>query len=185
MAHRYKGPPARQALWGGPAYRRVAQPGRALRSGRRGRRFESSLSDHFVSSTSRSSASVSSRSHFHAAPASAAGVQGMIGCADMRSGRRAGMAAGAPDDWIENLMSLSSVGLGRTTRDRPAWCHGGCRLVEMPFSRHRPRWLGKDTRGITAFWLRRLRRTRLPRRSPACGRLSPRPRPRPEAAGFS
>jgi hypothetical protein len=27
-------------------YRRVAQPGRALRSGRRGRRFESSLSDH-------------------------------------------------------------------------------------------------------------------------------------------
>ena len=27
--------------------RRVAQPGRALRSGRRGRRFESSLSDHF------------------------------------------------------------------------------------------------------------------------------------------
>ena len=29
-------------------YRRVAQPGRALRSGRRGRRFESSLSDHFL-----------------------------------------------------------------------------------------------------------------------------------------
>ena len=31
------------------AYRRVAQPGRALRSGRRGRRFESSLSDQFFS----------------------------------------------------------------------------------------------------------------------------------------
>ena len=30
-----------------PTYRRVAQPGRALRSGRRGRRFESSLSDQF------------------------------------------------------------------------------------------------------------------------------------------
>src|ERR1700761_3743396 len=29
-------------------YRRVAQPGRALRSGRRGRRFESSLSDHIL-----------------------------------------------------------------------------------------------------------------------------------------
>ena len=44
--HRYKG-----ASRGGPSrrswYRRVAQPGRALRSGRRGRRFESSLSDHF------------------------------------------------------------------------------------------------------------------------------------------
>ena len=31
-----------------PGIRRVAQPGRALRSGRRGRRFESSLSDHFL-----------------------------------------------------------------------------------------------------------------------------------------
>ena len=50
QAHRYKGAPAASA--GGfsarkAAYRRVAQPGRALRSGRRGRRFESSLSDHF------------------------------------------------------------------------------------------------------------------------------------------
>ena len=30
-------------------YRSVAQPGRALRSGRRGRRFESSHSDHYLS----------------------------------------------------------------------------------------------------------------------------------------
>ena len=44
--HRYKGPPARRAVKGRSTYRRVAQPGRALRSGRRGRRFESSLSDH-------------------------------------------------------------------------------------------------------------------------------------------
>src|SRR5215469_4247688 len=42
--HGYKGPPARQAK-SAVRHRRVAQPGRALRSGRRGRRFESSLSD--------------------------------------------------------------------------------------------------------------------------------------------
>ena len=48
-AHRYKGAPAATAPIFSRAkaeYRRVAQPGRALRSGRRGRRFESSLSDH-------------------------------------------------------------------------------------------------------------------------------------------
>jgi hypothetical protein len=44
--HRYKGAPARQAVKAVRHNRRVAQPGRALRSGRRGRRFESSLSDH-------------------------------------------------------------------------------------------------------------------------------------------
>src|SRR5581483_8985673 len=44
--HGYKGASRGE----GPSFRtwlrRVAQPGRALRSGRRGRRFESSLSDH-------------------------------------------------------------------------------------------------------------------------------------------
>jgi hypothetical protein len=48
--HRYKGAPAVAApryFGAGAKCRRVAQPGRALRSGRRGRRFESSLSDHF------------------------------------------------------------------------------------------------------------------------------------------
>ena len=47
--HSYKGASRGE----GPSFRtwlrRVAQPGRALRSGRRGRRFESSLSDHFSS----------------------------------------------------------------------------------------------------------------------------------------
>ena len=42
--HGYKGAPARQRLTA-VRHRRVAQPGRALRSGRRGRRFRSSLSD--------------------------------------------------------------------------------------------------------------------------------------------
>jgi hypothetical protein len=46
--HRYKGASRGE----GPSFRtwlrRVAQPGRALRSGRRGRRFESSLSDHLL-----------------------------------------------------------------------------------------------------------------------------------------
>ena len=45
--HRYKGASRGEGATLRDWYRRVAQPGRALRSGRRGRRFESSLSDHF------------------------------------------------------------------------------------------------------------------------------------------
>ena len=45
--HRYKGASRGEGAPFRNWHRRVAQPGRALRSGRRGRRFESSLSDHF------------------------------------------------------------------------------------------------------------------------------------------
>ena len=44
--HRYKGASRGEGYPPFALVRRVAQPGRALRSGRRGRRFESSLSDH-------------------------------------------------------------------------------------------------------------------------------------------
>ena len=46
-----------------PTYRRVAQPGRALRSGRRGRRFESSHSDHFPPRSQRRHASIGGKKH--------------------------------------------------------------------------------------------------------------------------
>ena len=45
--HGYKGASRREGVAPFALVRRVAQPGRALRSGRRGRRFESSLSDQF------------------------------------------------------------------------------------------------------------------------------------------